>query len=169
MRDRRLLIAATVLLLTGAAGLLVSWVTLVAGGPTGGVTFASNGERIYYTGADASGPIPRTIAGAGAMPGFGMMAAVACVDCHGVDGRGGQTRMMYGGVDIPDIRYATLTGPRSEEGTTVPAWTESDIVRAVRDGVEPDGRRLEAPMPRWAITDTDATDLIGYLKELSAR
>ena len=45
--------------------------------------------------------------------------------------------MMFGSVDIPDIRYSTLSTARSGEGTTIPAWTDSDIARAIRDGVEP--------------------------------
>jgi len=66
-----------------------------------------------------------------------MMGNAACVDCHGEDGRGGRVGMMFGSVDIPDIRYSTLSTARSGEGTTIPAWTDSDIARAIRDGVEP--------------------------------
>ena len=104
------------------------------------------------------------------MMGRGMMGNVACVDCHGEDGRGGLVgMMMLGSVEIPDIRYSMLTTPRSEEGTTVPAWTDADIARAIRDGIEPDGQRLKAPMPRWDMTDAEITDVIAYLKELDAR
>jgi cytochrome c oxidase subunit 2 len=164
VKNRSLLIAAAILLGIGAIGMIV--VTLSAG-PGGGATFASMGQQIYYTGADATGPIPRTIAG-GAM-GFGMMGNGACVGCHGEDGRGGRLGMMFGALDIPDIRYSTLTTIRTEEGTTTPAWTESDIARAVRDGVEPNGQALKAPMPRWTMSDADLADVIGYLKELSKR
>jgi cytochrome c oxidase subunit 2 len=131
--------------------------------------YTSNGQRIYYTGQDADGRvIPRTIAGGGMM-GLGMMGDVACVDCHGEDGRGGRIGMMFGTVDIADIRYSTLTTARSEDGTTVPAWTDNDIARAIRDGVEPNGQRLKAPMPRWNMTDGEVTDVIDYLKELDTR
>jgi cytochrome c oxidase subunit 2 len=164
VKNRSLLIAAAILLGIGAIGVIV--VTLSAG-PGGGASFASNGQRIYYTGADAIGPIPRTVAGS-AM-GFGMMGDSACVGCHGEDGRGGRLGMMFGALDIPDIRYSALTSPRTEEGTSTPAWTESDIARAIRDGVEPNGQALKAPMPRWAMSDADLADVIAYLKELSAR
>ena len=77
--------------------------------------------------------------------------------------------MMFGTVDIPDIRYSTLTSARSDAGTTVPAWTESDIAHAIRDGVEPNGQPLKAPMPRWDMTDTQLSAVIGYMKELDGR
>ncbi|HEX9093448.1 MAG TPA: cytochrome c [Coriobacteriia bacterium] len=171
MKKSTMLLLALVLVVVGATGLVL---TFVFGGPS--VTlgaFSSNGQRIYYTGADAAGPIPRTVAGAGVsgfgMMGNGMMGDVACVGCHGEDGRGGRVRMMLGTVDIADVRYSTLATPRSEEGTTVPGWTDSDIARAIRDGVEPNGQPLKAPMPRWSMSDADIADVIAYLKELSAR
>jgi len=77
--------------------------------------------------------------------------------------------MMDGTVDIPDIRYSTLTTARVEASTAVLAWTDADIARAIRDGVEPDGQPLKAPMPRWSMTAADMADVIAYLKELSQR
>jgi cytochrome c oxidase subunit 2 len=171
MRSRALLLVALVLLAVGIIG--VALTSCVAG--TGGRSTAprsssdSLGARIYYTGSDASGPIPRSIAGGGMMGG-GMMGEVACVDCHGEDGRGGPlSLMMFGTADIPDIRYSTLANPRIDGTTTIPAWTEAQIARAIRDGVEPDGQRLKAPMPRWDMSDADVSAVIAYLKELSAR
>jgi cytochrome c oxidase subunit 2 len=165
MSRRTLLVWALVLITIGVVGFGVTFM-LAANAPQGG--FSSNGQRIYYTGASAAGPIPRTVAG-GRMMGFGMMDNMACVDCHGEDGRGGAIGMMFGALEIPDIRYSALTSSRSEDGTTVPAWTDGDIDRAIRDGIEPNGQRLKAPMPRWDMTDTEVADVISYLKELSAR
>jgi len=161
MKRKTLMAYGITALLVGLVGLAV-----VVAAPWG--SSSSPGQRIYYTGADAAGPIPRALAGGG-FTGPGMMGNVACVGCHGEDGRGGRIGMMYGTVDVPDIRYATLTTARSEEGTTVAAWTDADIARAIRDGIEPNGQRLKAPMPRWSMTDTDISDVIGYLKELSPR
>ncbi len=160
------MIWAVLALVIGIVGMFV--VSGLFGGSSPAGTFASTGQQIYYTGATDSGPIPRTVAGGG-MTGVGMMGNMACVDCHGEDGRGGRVGMMFGSVDIPDIRYSTLSVTHSEEGTTHPAWTDSDIARAIRDGVEPDGESLKAPMPRWAMTDAEVADVISYLKELSAR
>jgi hypothetical protein len=50
------------------------------------------------------------------------------------------------------------------------SWSEADIVRAVRQGVRPDGRELAPVMP-WrnyaALTDEDARALARYLKGLA--
>jgi cytochrome c oxidase subunit 2 len=166
MRNRGLLIWAVVALSVGAIGMAA----VVAGASrfASSAVFSSTGQRIYYTGAVEGGPIPRTTAGRG-MTGLGMVGSVACVDCHGEDGRGGRVGMMSGALDIPDIRYSVLTAPRSEDGTTVPAWSDADIARAIRDGIEPNGQSLNAPMPRWHMTDAEVADVISYLKELSAR
>jgi mono/diheme cytochrome c family protein len=170
MHSKALLTWSIALIAVGVLGLGVVWALGLRGMSfAGSGTFTSAGQRIYYTGQDADGRvIPRTIAGGGMM-GLGMMGDVACVDCHGEDGRGGRIGMMFGTVDIADIRYSTLTTSRSEDGTTVPAWTDNDIARAIRDGVEPNGQRLKAPMPRWNMTDGEVTDVIDYLKELDTR
>jgi cytochrome c oxidase subunit 2 len=172
MHSRGLLITALGLLAVGFLGLaLVPYALLGGRRAVGQATsgFTSLGQQIYYTGTDAARPIPRTIAGWGMMGG-GMMGQVACVNCHGEDGRGGPlpTMMFFGTLDIPDIRYSVLTNPRSQDGTTLPAWTDADIARAIRDGVEPTGQRLKAPMPRWDMTDADLRETIAYLKELKA-
>lgn len=167
MNHKGMLALAIVLLLVGVAGIVV--LSGVAASPPVNPTLAppaSLGQLIYYTGADASGPIPRTVAGRG-LSGMGMMSNVACIDCHGQDGRGGRIGMMFATVDIPDIRYSVLTVARTDDGTTTPAWTDADIARAIRDGVEPDGQHLKAPMPRWAMSDADISAVIAYLKELS--
>lgn len=157
-------LALIVMGLIGMGALLVFF-----GGSASLGEYSSNGQRIYYTGANVDGrPIPRTTGGA-AMMGRGAMGAAACVDCHGEDGRGGGVGMMFRVVEIPDIRYSALTSAQSEDGTTVPAWTDSDIARAIREGVEPDGQRIKAPMPRWDMTDAELDDVIAYLKELDRR
>jgi mono/diheme cytochrome c family protein len=54
--------------------------------------------------------------------------------------------------------------------TGLGAWSEEDIVAAVRTGVRPDGRILAPAMP-WhsyaALTDDDASALAFYLKTLA--
>lgn len=166
MRNRNLIVWAVVLVTAGVVGLFATFLLLGVGQDAG--RYSSVGEQIYYTGADANGPIPRAVSGAGMMR-FGGMGTVACVNCHGQDGRGGRIRMMMGTIDVPDIRYSTLTTTHSVEGTTVPAWTDQDIARAIRDGIEPSGQALKVPMPRWDMTDAEIKDVIAYLKELSQR
>jgi mono/diheme cytochrome c family protein len=73
--------------------------------------------------------------------------------------------MMFS-VEVPDIRYTSLTSPHTEDDPPMPAWTDADIARAIREGVEPDGESLDSFMPRWDMSDADIRDVIAYLKEL---
>lgn len=176
---------ASVALALVAAGVLGMTVTLALSGPAAtpaGIQatapaatlvdgFASSGERIYYTGVGHTGPIPRVATngpGLGGMMGrAGMMGGVGCAGCHGSDGRGRTIGMMGPVVQVPDIRYVTLVSPHQETSGTTPGWTDAQIIDSIRRGVEPSGKQLEAPMPRWNMDDTDIRDLIAYLKELS--
>jgi mono/diheme cytochrome c family protein len=130
-------------------------------------TFASNGERIYYTGTSAkTGPIPRT-----GGPMWVNHAGVGCVACHGVQGRGGVPVMM--GTALPeDIRYPILTATEppkegdKKEAMDHPPFTDATIKQAVTQGVDPANKPLDWTMPRWQLTDEDWTDLLAYLKTL---
>jgi mono/diheme cytochrome c family protein len=168
MRHHTLLVTGIIAIVLGVTGLAVTFAvsSVYPGGSL--AAYASIGQQIYYTGTDAQGPIPFSIAGGGMM-GFGMVNGLTCAGCHGPDGRGGRVGTMYTTLTVPDIRYSTLTSSHTESGTVVPGWTDADIARAVRDGVDPSGQPLLAPMPRWNMSDTDMTDLIGYLKELDRR
>lgn len=169
MRHGGLFIAGLTTLLIGIVGMAAAAVWLV--GPSGfesrGTSpYSSAGERIYFTGiGDDGSPIPRTVGRSGLM-GRGMMADLACVTCHGEDGRGGRVAMMMGFFDAEDIRYSKLTSPGSEDGESTPGWSDEDIARAIRDGIEPSGERLKAPMPRWDMTDNEIEEILAYLKEL---
>lgn len=140
------------------------------GGP-GGVPmkarYDSNGERIYYTGtSERAGPIR--------FQGGPMWLAIhggACVNCHGVDGRGGVPVMM--GTAIPsDVRYTALTAEKAhdhakeDEGEVHPPYTDELIKRAITQGLNPADKPLDWTMPRWQITEDDLNDLIAYLKTL---
>ncbi len=137
---------------------------MMGGGPMGRQgpqSFASNGERIYYTGvSERAGPIPR----AGGPMWIRMMGG-GCGACHGPDGRGGVPVMM--GTAIPaDIRYEALTKGEYEHGKKETAYTDSLIKRAITEGLDPDAEPLDWTMPRWQMSDADFTDLLVYLKTL---
>jgi cytochrome c oxidase subunit 2 len=117
--------------------------------------FQSNGERIYFTATSNSGePIISSI-GAMTMRG-GMMS---CAACHGADGKGGRGRMMMWTFNASDIRYSSLTSGEKP-------YTGELIKRAITEGLDSEGKRLEPPMPVWQMSDNDLNDLLEYLKTL---
>ena len=186
MRNRWLGVAAAAFIIMGVVGLLFAWVVSGPGTTTSQVKrgqtpasngstvggFSSNGERIYYAGVGQDGPISVVWPYQGGFPGMmgqGMMGRIGCVMCHGADGRGRVIRMMGPVVEVPDIRYATLTSPHQETSGTTPGWTDAQIAVAVRRGVEPNGKALDSLMPKWDMGDSDMRDVLDYLKELSRR
>jgi hypothetical protein len=128
--------------------------------------YTSNGERIYLSATSESGDAIRgNTSGMNRM----MSGGMACVDCHGADGRGGTIRMMMGTYTAPDIRYAVLTGEEHENGEGEeehPPYTDETIKRAITEGIDPAGEELEWPMPRWEMSASDLNDLLEYLKTL---
>jgi cytochrome c oxidase subunit II len=176
-------IMGIILILIGTVGLLLlapgmgpwSWGPGMMGpgmmGGPGGLplktTYASNGERIYYTGVSERARPIRFDGG----PPWLMMHGGGCVSCHGIEGRGGVPVMM--GTAIPaDIRYAALTedeghGHDKEEGEEAhPPYTDELIKRAITQGLNPADKPLDQTMPRWQMTEEDLNDLIAYLKTL---
>lgn len=117
--------------------------------------FESNGETIYYTGFNETGKRIFTSYG----PQWLYMHGGGCVNCHGVDGKGGVPVMM--GYTLPaDITYASLT---TEEN---PPFTDEAIKTAIRDGLEPSGESLSPTMPRWQMSEKDLNDILAYIKKL---
>lgn len=188
---KRLAIVGGILIVIGISGLLFvgpmsgpwSWGPGMMGpgmmgpggweimGRPGGVPlktrYDSNGERIYYTGiSERTGPVPFQ-----GGPMWLWMHGGGCVNCHGIDGRGGVPVMM--GTAIPaDIRYVALAEEeggahgKEAEREAHPPYTDELIKRAIMQGLDPAGKPLDWTMPRWAMTEVDLNDLIAYLKTL---
>jgi mono/diheme cytochrome c family protein len=117
--------------------------------------FESNGETIYYTGFNETGKRLPTSYG----PQWIYMHGGGCVNCHGVDGKGGVPVMM--GYTVPaDITYTSLTTEEEHP------FTDEDIKIAIRDGLEPSGESLSPTMPRWQMSDKDLNDTLDYIKTL---
>jgi hypothetical protein len=166
------LVTAGVILVV--AGVVALGVLLALALPSGGAlhryspryspgqgTYNSLGQRIFLTGTDESGRfIPRST-------GVGMMGgSVACADCHGRDGRGRTVRMMMSHFTSPDIRWSTLTSPQDPEGKAQTPFDEVSFAHVLRDGIDPEGDRLKAPMPLWDVTDAEVRALVQYLQTL---
>src|SRR3712207_1444600 len=73
------------------------------------------------------------------------------------------------GFGVPGLGVFYPPNLTPDRETGLGSWSEADIVRAVRQGVRPDGRELAPVMP-WrnyaALTDEDARALARYLKSL---
>jgi mono/diheme cytochrome c family protein len=102
---------------------------------------------------------------------------ISCGDCHTPGALAGKPEMdkyLGGssiGFEIPGlgIFYPSNLTPDTDSG--LGAWSEADIVTALRTGKRPDGREL-APIMPWrsfaGLTDEDADAIAAYLKSLPA-
>lgn len=172
MNNRPLLIVGLVLLGVGFVGALLLEALsplgtatvsgagrLRARGLGGAGTAAANGQRIYQTGRNPNGQM----IGRSSIPvseGALMMGGGGCASCHGANGRGSTVTMMMGYLEAPDVTYRSLTN----EG-----YTDARIYRAIRYGIDENGKPLDAAMPRWQMSETEVRDVVAYLKELSGR
>ena len=121
------------------------------------------GRRLYLEGITPSGEPLSALVGFGQTPLKGQ--AVACGNCHGADGRG----RAEGGVLPSEIRWEELTKPYGHvhsSGRKHGPFTEASFVRAVTEGLDPAGNRLDWAMPRYSLSRADAQALIAHLKAL---
>jgi len=132
------------------------------------------GEAIYQRGVLPSGA---PLEGTRQVGGLGLSgAAAACVNCHRRSGLGSRE----GTINIPPVAGAYLfhaRGATSQEpvlhyvenmhGNRDP-YTDTTLARAIREGLDSEGRPLNALMPHFALDDEDMGALIAYLKKLDA-
>src|SRR5690606_24693312 len=133
-------------------------------------------------------PVPRTeMPGAGkafteaqanakATKGFYLATIAHCLECHtplGPKGREMATRLGAGGFEFPGpwgvsvARNVTASKTRGIGG-----WTDTEVKKAITQGVRKDGTRLKPPMgyhyyAKMAPADLDA--IVGYVRTLPAR
>ncbi|MBO1075016.1 c-type cytochrome [Roseomonas marmotae] len=120
---------------------------------------AEEGEALFTAGARPGAPAPRATASRGAtMP----ATALPCSGCHGADGGGGR---IEAGVTPPPVLWSSLSRPAPGR----PAYDAPSVLRAVSQGLAPDGRGLDPVMPRYALTMQDGQALLAYLRALDAR
>jgi ABC-type branched-subunit amino acid transport system substrate-binding protein len=123
----------------------------------------ARGRIIYRSGTRPTGETIEVLIDGGArMDG----SQAPCGSCHGSDGRG----RPEGAVIPPDIRWPGLTRPydvTSPTGRRHPAYNERLLIRAVTLGIDSAGNRLDVTMPRFALTQSDAVDLVAYLKKIA--
>ncbi|HHX4053599.1 c-type cytochrome [Burkholderia contaminans] len=165
-------------------GRLARWLVLAAlcasaghaigGEPAAPVVPADAGEAIFQRGILGSGaPLEAVHQDGVRLQG----AAAACINCHRRSGLGSKE----GNNIIPPITWRYLVHPRAQtaEDLDIPyvpgmradrePYTEERLARAVRDGIDPEGRPLGRLMPQYALGDADMAALTGYLKRLDRR
>ncbi len=164
MTARRLALASACLL-AGAA----------PAGPARAVPDDGAGSSIYLRGVLGSGAPLQGTRGPGGAAATG--ADAACVNCHLRSGLGS----VEGGQSIPPVTAEYLFHSRAHDASQplLPyveglhgdrdPYTEATLARAIRDGLDSQGRPLSYLMPRFALGDQDMASLIEYLKTLSVR
>lgn len=102
-------------------------------------------------------------------------AEAACVKCHRRSGLG----MKEGPVLIPPITGQYLFHPRTAKFDESPlpyvenaranrgTYTDATLARAIREGIDSDGKTLGYLMPRYQLGDADMTALIAYLRSMN--
>ena len=104
-----------------------------------------------------------------------LAAIMDCGGCHTPGmllGKPDPDRPLAGsdvGFEIPGLGIFFPPNLTPDRDTGLGAWSEADIVRAVRTGERPDGRQLAPVMPYQSyarLTDADAHALAAYLKSL---
>ena len=129
------------------------------------------GEAIYIKGVLGSGA-PLAGAREGAEPVTGEQAA--CVNCHRRSGLGS----LEARSNIPPVTGQFLFHPLAG-GTELPfipgarlkrtPYTDTTLARAIREGVDSDGRQLNYLMPRFALEGADMQALIDHLRSLDRK
>lgn len=83
--------------------------------------------------------------------GQALVSSLSCTSCHGAD--------LSGFGIAPNLTPDPSTGLGS--------WSDDDIARAIRTGVDDEGAPLCNVMPRFTLADDQTTALIAYLRSLS--
>jgi hypothetical protein len=147
------------------------WLALIAWSGAVGALGDDAGAAIYQRGVLTSGaPLEASRPGGLLMRG----AEAACINCHRRSGLGAQA----GAIAVPPITGRYLLHPRaqSREDLDLPyvdgmradrePYSDATIARAIRAGLDSEGRPLSYLMPHFALNDADMAALIGYLKRL---
>ena len=100
-----------------------------------------------------------------------MKGIVACGNCHtpkGPDGHAVTGQELAGGlvIDLPMFR-AVAPNITPDRETGIGAWTDDQIVQAIREGKRPDGTTIGPPMPvefYRRMSDTDVRTIVAVLR-----
>ena len=161
-------------LAVAAAGICAALLLMTARADEAAQKAVAVGESIYLRGTLGSGAPLEGVRPESGPSTRGMDAA--CVNCHQHSGLGSEE----GGLAIPPITAEYLFHPvergadqplayvDSMHGNRAP-YTPATLARAIRAGLDSQGRPLSNLMPRFALDDADMSALLAYLKKLSVR
>jgi len=96
----------------------------------------------------------------------------ACGNCHTPNGPDGKdmSRNLAGGMHITDGGIdAWTTNITQDRETGIGAWSDEQIIRAIREGVRPDGSLIGPIMPinlYRQISDVDVRAIVAYLRTI---
>lgn len=173
---------------TNIAGFIISLLAVMplivaADGSASPRQLVDIGRRIYEDGVLPGGEPLR-----GVRPeGFTLEGSyAACVTCHRRSGMGSIEGSIDSTVMVPPIAGPVLFAPSRFAGIylnplhhyvptaswnralTRPAYDLASLGHALREGVDPAGRPLTAPMPRYKLDDAAMAALSAYLHQLSS-
>ena len=127
------------------------------------------GKQIYLTGRTASGEAIQAIVG-GDAPVNGDQ--FSCVSCH----RRSRLGSSEGGKQVPPLTATALFKPAQmsvtrgvlpkafkHTGSARIPYTEESLAKAIREGIDPSGRKLDPLMPRYALDSEAIAALTAYL------
>lgn len=156
--------------------LALAWLLagLPAAGPARAAPDVAVGRAIYLRGVVGSGA---PLEGRRDADVTTRGSEAACVSCHQRSGLGS----VEGRLSVPPITGDYLFHPRTQEAGEAPLpwvetlhgnrepYDESSLGRAIRDGLDSQGRPLGYLMPRYALGDADMASLVAYLRSLDER
>ena len=104
-----------------------------------------------------------------------MNGIVACGNCHntrGPEGRFVEGMELAGGMVIAEKPFTALVPNITPDmATGIGAWSNAEIITAIRDGRRPDGSLIGPPMPFSQyrdMSDSDVKAIVAYLRQVPA-
>jgi hypothetical protein len=164
--------------------LLVATVADAAGANGPDAALLETGRRIYEQGMLPGGEPLRAIR----PEGFVLEGShAACVTCHRRSGMGSIEGNVDNTILVPPVAGPVLYAPARFADTylnpvhhyvpndawaralTRPAYDQAGLARSLREGLDPAGRRLVAPMPRYQLDGESVAALSAYLQQLGSQ
>jgi ABC-type branched-subunit amino acid transport system substrate-binding protein len=94
-------------------------------------------------------------------------SVMPCMNCHGRNGLGRPGSGIY----PSNITFKELSKPyrvRLMDGRQRPAYNDETLARAITEGIDPAGNRLNPAMPTYTMAKEDLETLVTYLKRLGS-